>query len=431
VYPEAKTASPNIVNLGTLKLFRGVDIAEQVSPIVAEAQTPSRIPRVAFLADSFHEVNGAARTCREFVAFARRQGYPFLSVRFGRKEAFAKTGPFWELEFTRGPISWRVDPDLRFDLAFFRLQRRLEACLREFSPDLIHVMSPGELGILGGIAAWHLRVPLVGAWHTNIHEYAARRMPFGTTGIRRRIQEFVLDQILRLYRRGAVLLAPSPELVKLLEQRTGRPVALMLRGVDTDVFSPIHRRRTGETFVIGYVGRFMPEKGVRFFARLEQYLERAGARDFRIFMAGWGSEEHWLRANLRQAQFEGILDPEALGRAYADMDLFVFPSRTDTFGNVVQEALASGVPALVTDAGGPKTIVEHGVTGLVSSSYEETCEQVLRLMRNPEERRKMGAEARTHMLGRPWNNVFREVYHAYQTCFEAGEGSGRAAWPLA
>jgi phosphatidylinositol alpha 1,6-mannosyltransferase len=394
-----------------------VDIAEQVRTVTAEAQTPPRIPRVAFLADSFHEVNGAARTCREFAAFARRQGFPFFSVRFGRKEAFRKSGAFWEMEFVRGPVSFRVDPDLRFDLTFFRFQHELEARLREFSPDLIHVMSPGELGILGAIAAWRLRAPLVGAWHTNIHEYAGRRMPFGTTGIRRRIEDFVLDQILRLYRRGAVLLAPSPELVKLLGQRTGKPVALMRRGVDSDAFSPIHRRRKDEKFVIGYVGRFMPEKGVRFFATLENYLERAGVRNFRIFMAGWGSEERWLRANLRNTQFEGILDAEALGRAYADMDVFVFPSRTDTFGNVVQEALASGVPALVTDAGGPKTIVEDGVTGLVCSTDEVMCKQVLRLMQNPEERRVMGSEARLHMLGRPWDDVFREVYRAYESCF--------------
>ncbi len=98
----------------------------------------------------------------------------------------------------------------------------------------------------------------------------------------------------------------------------------------------------------------MPEKGVRFFARLEHYLENAGVADFRIFIAGWGSEEPWLREHLRHAEFEGILDPQALGRAYANMDLFVFPSRTDTFGNVVQEALASSVPILVTGEGARK-----------------------------------------------------------------------------
>ena len=98
-----------------------------------------------------------------------------------------------------------------------------------------------------------------------------------------------------------------------------------------------------------------------------------------------------------------------MGRAYANMDVFVFPSRTDTFGNVVQEALASAVPALVTDGGGPKTIIEHGVTGLMSASEEDMCEQVLRLMRNPAERRAMGEAGRAQMLTRRWDEVFEIV----------------------
>jgi phosphatidylinositol alpha 1,6-mannosyltransferase len=390
---------------------------EQVPIVDSEAQTPARIPRVAFLADSFHEVNGAARTCREFAAFARRQGYPFFSVRFGRRELFTKTGPFWEMEFARGPISLQVDHDMRFDLTFFRFLNRLEASLRDFSPDLIHVMSPGELGVLGTIAAWHLRLPLAAAWHTNIHEYAALRLPLGSARMRRWIQDFTLEQILRIYRRAAVGLAPSPELVQMLEQRTGKPVTLMARGVDTEAFSPAHRRRTDEAFLIGYMGRFMPEKGVRFFARLERYLERAGVRDFRIYLAGSGAEERWLRRHLRKAQIEGILDPKALGRAYANMDVFVFPSRSDTFGNVVQEALASGVPAVVTDSGGPKSLVEHAATGLVAASDEKMCEQVFWLMRHPDERRAMGAEGRSRMLARPWDDVFHTVYRAYDACF--------------
>jgi glycosyltransferase involved in cell wall biosynthesis len=98
------------------------------------------------------------------------------------------------------------------------------------------------------------------------------------------------------------------------------------------------------------------------------------------------------------------------------MDLFVFPSRTDTFGNVVQEALASEVPALVTNGGGPQTIVQDGVTGLVASSDEQMCAQVLQLMRDPDQRRAMGAAGRAQMLTRSWDDVFRGVYQAYGTC---------------
>jgi glycosyltransferase involved in cell wall biosynthesis len=369
------------------------------------------------LTDSFHEINGAARTCRELAAFAHRRGYPFLSVRFARTESFQRHSPFWTLEFRRSPLSFGVDPDMGFDLTFHRLWDPLVKYLREFKPEIIHVIGPGELGILGAIAAWYFRVPLVAGWHTNIHEYAARRLPFGGPRLRARVQEFVLGQIVgHLYRRASMQLAPSPELVELLRKRAGRPAVLMRRGIDCVAFSPERRRRTDGTFVIGYVGRIMPEKGVRFFARLQQFLEEQGERDFRLFLAGWGSEEHWLHHNLRKAEFRGILNPEALGRAYADMDLFIFPSRTDTFGNVVQEALASGVPVLVTDSGGPKTIVEHGVTGLVSSSDEEMCRQALRLMRNPAERMAMGAAGRERMLTRSWDDVFDAVYRAYAEC---------------
>jgi glycosyltransferase involved in cell wall biosynthesis len=382
------------------------------------------IPRVAFLTDTFYEVNGAARTCRELAAFANRRGYPFFSVRFARHQNFKHEGQFWMLELKRTPISIGVDPDLRFDLLFYRLRARLEEHLREFAPDVIHVIGPGELGILGAIAAWRLRIPLVVSWHTNVHEYAARRLPLAGAGIRRRVQEFVLSQILRLYERGAALLAPSPELVEMLHHRTRKPAFLMTRGVDAAAFSPGHRRRTDDAFVIGYVGRLTPEKGVRFFARLEQFLERAGARDFRIFIAGWGSQEPWLRRHLRHAEFQGILDPEALGRAYANMDLFVFPSRTDTFGNVVQEALASGVAAVVTNGGGPQTIVEHGITGLVTSDEEEICHNVLRLMRQPQDRLAMGAAGRERMLARSWDDVFVKVYQAYATCLDGGTVTG-------
>lgn len=104
------------------------------------------------------------------------------------------------------------------------------------------------------------------------------------------------------------------------------------------------------------------------------------------------------------------------------MDLFVFPSRTDTFGNVVQEALASSVPAIVTDSGGPKTIVEHGLTGLIASSEEEMCRRVLTLLRNPAERMAMGAAGRARMLTQRWDDVFQDVYQAYATSLQGETG---------
>ena len=90
-----------------------------------------------------------------------------------------------------------------------------------------------------------------------------------------------------------------------------------------------------------------------------------GVEDYRFLIVGHGGDEAWLRERLHRAEFTGVLRGEELARAYANMDLFVFPSHTDTFGNVVLEALASGVPAIVTPDGGPKTIVRDGETGRI------------------------------------------------------------------
>jgi glycosyltransferase involved in cell wall biosynthesis len=116
--------------------------------------------------------------------------------------------------------------------------------------------------------------------------------------------------------------------------------------------------------------RLSVEKNVALLARVHEELEKMGLTTFRFLIVGHGAEENWMRERLPRAEFTGVLKGEALAIAYANMDLFVFPSHTDTFGNVVLEALASGVPAIVTPNGGPFTIVRDGETGRVASDDE-------------------------------------------------------------
>jgi len=155
----------------------------------------------------------------------------------------------------------------------------------------------------------------------------------------------------------------------MLEHTTYRPCHLMQRGVDTEQFSPAHRTRPTDdpTLILGYVGRLSVEKNVALLAQVEREL--LGTRDPQTsasLIVGHGSEEASLRASLKQADFPGVLRGADLSCAYADMDILVFPSHTDTFGNVVLEALSSGVPAIVTTGGGPKYIVRDQQTGFVA-----------------------------------------------------------------
>jgi glycosyltransferase involved in cell wall biosynthesis len=213
-----------------------------------------------------------------------------------------------------------------------------------------------------------------------------------------------------------VTLAPTPPQVEWLEKKLHRPCFLMPRGVDSEQFNPAHRTEHDGKLRIGFVGRVTPEKGVRLLARIEQALEAAGIQDFEMLVVGAGSEVSWLKRHLRHGKFTGVLRGQELSRAYANMDLFAFPSRTDTFGNVVQEAAASGVPAVVTNEGGPKHLVVQGETGLIAETDDELVACVVELARTPERLRVMGAAARKKVLGASWDKAFDCVYTAYEHC---------------
>jgi glycosyltransferase involved in cell wall biosynthesis len=219
----------------------------------------------------------------------------------------------------------------------------------------------------------------------------------------------------RFYSLAQVLFAPNPDLCALLERTTGRECHLMPRGVDAELFHPSKRRRdpNDRDQVLGFVGRLSIEKNVTLLAQIQDELEQRGHKSFRFLIVGHGGEESWLRERLPRAEFTGVLKGEALSAAYANMDLFVFPSHTDTFGNVVLEALASGVPAIVTPDGGPKTIIHDGVTGRIVEDAEFTS-AVAGVLADPEQHAGMRRAARSYALTMSWDAVFEGVYAAYE-----------------
>ena len=133
-----------------------------------------------------------------------------------------------------------------------------------------------------------------------------------------------------------------------------------------------------------------------------------------ILIVGHGSDEAELRLELAEAEFAGVLRGAALAQAYANMDVLVFPSHTDTFGNVVLEALASGVPAVVTPDGGPKFIVRNGETGFVTDD-DHFATAVAKLVTDRERLEGMRLKAREYALGCSWDTVFERVYAGYET----------------
>lgn len=391
-------------------------------------------PRAAFLPDTFHEVNGVAHTSRHLEAFARRRQIPFLSIHCGLKEERFEDGCVSVVQLKRGPAKIGLDANLDYDPLLLRYYKRVAEEVEKFGADLIHVTGPGDMGTLGYCVARRLGIPLVISWHTSLHEYAARRLerlaaflgPAISHGLGRLAERIALHILTRFYRKATVVLAPNPEVVDSLGKLTGRPVFLTKRGVDTDLFKPARRPRVKHPFRIGYVGRLTAEKNVRFLADLGDALE-ALHRAFELVIGGEGREEAWLRAHVPKAIFTGVLRGERLADAYASMDLFVFPSRTDTFGNVVLEALASGVPAVVTDCGGPRFLIKPGVTGLIAHSDRDFISAVNDLITDPVLLDQMRHAARKDALLQSWDTVFEQVFRAYERCRPADSPLRREA----
>jgi phosphatidylinositol alpha 1,6-mannosyltransferase len=378
--------------------------------------------RVAFFPDTYDEIDGLATTSRQFEAFARKRGISFLIVCGGAQNQIQTGGSVIRMTRRRGRIGFSLNKNHRFDLAFWRHYHRVAETVRKFDPDILHIAAPGDVGQLGALIAHRLRIPLTASWHTNLHHCAEQRasplLRFAPRHWRERtgsaIRESCLAALVRFYKIPQAIFVPNPELRDVLEKRTGKPVYLMRRGVDTDLFRPQRRDRRGGAFIIGYVGRLTAEKNVRFLAELERALRESGFSNFGFSIVGQGSEQRWLAANMQKADFSGVLTGEDLARAYANMDVFVFPSRADSFGNVVLEALASGVPAIVTESGGPKFIVKPGETGFVAGNPKEFVSHIRYLAERHQHLQMMRDASRAYALKAPWDAVFEGLYADYE-----------------
>jgi phosphatidylinositol alpha 1,6-mannosyltransferase len=391
--------------------------------------------RVAFFSDAYHEIDGVANTSRQFEAFARKHELPFLMVHAGPQKEILKLGSVTRIQIRRSAMSFPLDGGHRYDPLLLRYYHEMARLVRVFDPHVVQITGPGDVSTLGLLLAHRLGITLAASWQTNVHQYARARAitllarlpnawstPFGDL-----IEQLSFRATTRFYKIPLLLFAPNQETVDILKTTTGKPCFLMSHSVDTAAFNPKFRDRVGGCFTIGYVGRLTAEKNVRWLVRLEQALLARGHKNFRIIVVGDGAEKRWLQKNSHHAEFTGVLTGKELSRTFANMDILAFPSETDTFGLAVLEALASGVPAVVTAKGGPQFTVQHGKTGYIASDFDEFVSQIALLLARPKQLSSMGISARQYALSTSWDRIFRDMYHAYGTCLRVAAPIGALA----
>ena len=370
------------------------------------------MPRFAVFTDTLDQVNGVSNTYRHLAAYCRRRKIDLDFYAYGSRTFLEKQGSVRIYRY-RPRLPIRYYAGLVFDLWTPR-GSLLDDC-RQGGYDLIHAATPGSMGLNALTASNRLGLPLVGVYHTALPEYVStrRRSLMASLGLpsdllERSTTEGCWKYLEWFYRHCERVLAPSHSITRTLSRRIHVPMDRFSRGVDARRFSPEHRRESPETTVL-YVGRVSVEKNLPLLSRIFRR-----PRDARLLVVGDGPFRSRMEQEAPAADFTGFLTGLELSRAYASADLFAFPSETDTFGNVVLEAMSSGLPVVVTDKMGPRELVEHGSNGFVASNGQEFESYLNLLIRDRELRRTMGARSRKMALDRTWDAVFGSLFDSYR-----------------
>ena len=366
----------------------------------------------AWFTDTLEDVNGVATTIRKMTAAGVAAGEELVVVTSRS-----------DLQLSDIPIK-NFPPIGEFELPEYELQKlsfppilqMLDYIQREQFTEII-ISTPGPIGLTALLAAKMLNLQTSGIYHTDFPQY-----------IRILTEDSFLESLAWSYMHWFygqldTVFVNSEEYRQSWIDRGFDPAKLKIlpRGLDTELFHPARRdsaffekfgASNGEVRLL-YVGRISREKDLDLLADAYRRLRKEGL-PVQLFVVGHGPYSEALAKSLPEAFFTGYLRGTELATAYASADIFVFPSTTDTFGNVILEAQASGLPVVVSDSGGPKELVAHKANGLITRSHdvEDFTRAIRALVTDRTLRERMANSARDSVTDRSWPRAFAKFWAA-------------------
>jgi glycosyltransferase involved in cell wall biosynthesis len=378
--------------------------------------------RIAYFSESIlPHVDGVSRTLAQLFGFLERSGVDFrVYSPFTPPPEISWAGRVRRMPFIRFPLY----PDYR---VIVPVGHKVSARLDEYGPDLIHVVSPTPIAVRAQKYGQRRGIPVVSSFHTHFVSYFRFYGFGGLEGLGWRMMR-------RFYARCEVVYAPSDGIIRELAAHGIQNTELWSRGIDLGRFSPRWRDPAlrarvgadGDTPVLLMVSRLVKEKNLADLVETERILRSRGS-DHRLVMVGDGPMRAELEKALPDAYFAGHQTGEDLARWYASGDVFVFPSTTETFGNVILEAQSSGLPAVVVDRGGPPDLVQPGETGMIARANDpaDFADKVQALLDDPAARRRMGCRARETAAEHDWNAINGRLLESYRRVVERGPRAAR------
>ncbi|TNE74624.1 glycosyltransferase family 1 protein [bacterium] len=359
--------------------------------------------RVAIFTGNYNHIrDGVSLTLNRLVAHLEKRNIPVIVYGPTCDEpAIEHNGEFVSVPSI--PMPGR--PEYRVTIGF---PQEAQKRLREFDPTLIHIATPDLLGFRSMRFAQMNNIQVVSSYHTHFTSYLKYYNMEMLEILGWKYLSWFYSQCKHVY-------VPSASMAdELREHQIDEGLRIWARGVYIDLFSPEKRsmewrRKLGiedDQVVVTFVSRLVWEKDLQ---TVVDTLKKLYPKypNLKVMIVGDGPAKNELMHMMPQAVFTGFLSGEELATAYASSDIFFFPSDTETFGNVTLEAMSSGVPAVVADATGSKSLVEHGVNGLICPPKKTVlfAEAIGQLVESEETRKKMSEVARQKALPYSWDKV--------------------------
>lgn len=310
----------------------------------------------------YPEINGVSMTLHRLLLGLQKKGFEATIIRPRQKNEQANHFPYKEHLVAGIPIPYY--PELRFGIT---TTNHLKKIWRTECPTLVHIATEGPLGLCALRAARSLEIPVISSFHTNFHQYGKYyKLSFLIKGAFAYLRYF--------HNRTRATYAPSDDLIENLKAAGFKNLRKMERGVDAQLFNPCKRSTdlrlswgaNKETPVFTYVGRIASEKNIPFALKCFQEVKKKLPEAIMV-VVGDGPLRKELEKKYPEVIFCGLQKGEALAQHYASSDVFIFPSITETFGNVVTEAMASGLIVAAYDYAAGKLLIEDGINGTVAS----------------------------------------------------------------
>lgn len=372
--------------------------------------------KIAIFTDTFTpQVNGVAKTLERFTQYLEHHNiehYVFAPQNTAEDSLMANVKKMKSIPLALYPECRLAIPNPVF----------LKRELLQFQPDIIHVATPFNMGLCGMYYAKKLNIPLVGSYHTDFDSYLHYyKMEF--------FSKMLWNYLIWFHSSLQKTFVPSYETLKQLKRKGFRDLHIWSRGVDCTLYHPNYEAQAVREkysikakHILSYVGRIAPEKDIETLTHIIKQVNAKRKDSVHWLLVGDGPLAEELKEACKgNVTFTGYLKGEELAQVYSSSDLMVFPSPTETFGNVVLESLACGTPVVGANAGGVKNIIADGKTGFLCEpkQADQFVASVESLLDDIETRNHMRLYAREYALSQSWEQIFENLLCHYEDVIRA------------